>query len=163
MKRHLTIEALVDWFADRSKDHAATIVFEDVQWIDPTSKLLLDRLANWAKNAKALVVITLRTDSSSAAEEVLRVSGLVDSDGRYPDHVTIREIRELDAVNGRKLAAAAAAIESRVVDAMQLEAVLAKSGGIPLISRSWSRPRHRGSRFLAAGKRPLAAALCRTR
>ena len=132
VKRHLTIEALVNWFADRSKDHAATIVFEDVQWIDPTSKLLLDRLANWAKNAKALVVITLRTDSSSAAEEVLRVSGLVNSDGRYPDHVTIREIRELDAVNGRKLAAAAAAIESRVVDAMQLEAVLAKSGGIPL-------------------------------
>ena len=68
MKRHLTIEALVDWFADRGKDHAATIVFEDVQWIDPTSKLLLDRLANWAKNANALVAITLRTDSSSAAD-----------------------------------------------------------------------------------------------
>jgi len=131
-KRHLTIEALVDWFAGRSEDHAATIVFEDVQWIDPTSKLLLDRLANWTKNAKALVVITLRTDSSSAAEEVLRDSGLVDSDGRYPDHVTVREIRELDAANGRKLATAAAAIESRAVDAMQLEAILAKSGGIPL-------------------------------
>ena len=105
VKRHLTIEALVDWYADRSKDHAATIVFEDVQWIDPTSKLLLDRLANWAKNAKALVVITLRTDSSSAAQEVLRVGGLVNSDGRVFDHVTIREIRELDKEEGRKLAA----------------------------------------------------------
>lgn len=132
VKRHQTIEALVDLFADRSKDHAATIVFEDVQWVDPTSNLLLDRLADWAKNAKALVVITLRTDNSNAATEILRDSGLVDSDGRHLDHVTVCEIRELDSANGRKLAAAAAAIESRAVDAAQLEAVIAKSGGIPL-------------------------------
>ena len=132
VKRHLTIEALLDWFADRCKDHAVTIVFEDAQWIDPTSKLLLDRLANWAKDAKALVAITLRTDSSSAAEGIFRDSGLVDSDGRYPDHVTVREIRELNAAHGKKLADAAAATEGRAVDAAQLEAVLAKSGGIPL-------------------------------
>ncbi len=132
VKRHMTIEALIAWFADRGKDQAVTIMFEDAQWIDPTSKLLLDRLATWAKNAYALIAITLRTDSSSAADGIIRDSGLVDPDGRYPDHVTVREIRELDAADGRKLAAAAVATEGRAVDASQLDAVVAKSGGIPL-------------------------------
>jgi len=109
-----------------------TIVFEDAQWIDPTSKLLLGRLTNWAKNANALIAITLRSNSGSGADRILRDSGLVDTDDSYPDHVTVREIRELDAVDGRKLAAAAAAAEDRDIDSGQLDAVLAKSGGIPL-------------------------------
>jgi tetratricopeptide (TPR) repeat protein len=130
VKRHRTIEALVDWFADRGKDHAVTIVFEDVQWIDPTSKLLLGGLASWAKGGNALIVITLRTDSRTAADSILGDAGLVEPDGSCPDHVTVREIRELDADDGRKLAAAAA--EGRAIDAAQLDAVLAKAGGIPL-------------------------------
>src|SRR5262249_41832154 len=41
VKRHRTIAALVDWFVGPTRQGAATIVFEDVQWIDPTSRLLL--------------------------------------------------------------------------------------------------------------------------
>ena len=109
-----------------------TIVFEDVQWIDPTSKLLLARLVNWAKDARALIAITLRTDSRSSPDGLFRDCGLVDPDGRRPDHVTVCEIRELDAAVGRKLVAAAASAEGRAIGAAQLDAVLAKSGGIPL-------------------------------
>lgn len=132
VKRHLTIEALVDWFAQHARDHTSTIVFEDVQWIDPTSKLLLGRLADWAKNTNALIVITLRTASRADAERLFRQSGLVGPDGRMASHVTVREIRELDVAEGRRLAAAAALSEGRTIEAAQLDAIVARSGGIPL-------------------------------
>jgi class 3 adenylate cyclase len=155
VKRHLTIEALVGWFADRGKGHVVTIVFEDAQWIDPTSKLLLGRLTNWAKNANALIAITLRSNSGSGADRILRDSGLVDPDGRYPDHVTVREIRELDAADGRKLAAAAAAAEDRDIDSGQLDAVLAKSGGIPLYLEELVKAAANGVAFSLAREKPV--------
>jgi class 3 adenylate cyclase/tetratricopeptide (TPR) repeat protein len=130
-KRNMTIDALVDWFADYGKDRPAIIVFEDAQWIDPSSKLLLGRLADWARSARMLIAVTLRTDSHSGAEGLLGDSGLVGSDGRYADHVTVIEIRELDDVHGRRLATAAAG-GNRAIGGAQLDAVLAKSGGIPL-------------------------------
>jgi class 3 adenylate cyclase len=104
VKRNLTIEALVDWFADRGRDHAITVVFEDAQWIDPTSKLLLGRLGEWAKGANALIAITLRTDSRNGADGLFRDCGFIAPDGRSLDHVTVREILELDAADGRLLA-----------------------------------------------------------
>jgi class 3 adenylate cyclase/tetratricopeptide (TPR) repeat protein len=132
VKRHLTIEALVAWLAQHMRGHTSTIAFEDVQWIDPTSKLLLGRLSNWARNTNALIVITLRTSSHADVERLLRQSGLVGPDGRMADHVAVRELRELDATDGRRLATAAAAAQGRTIGAEQLDAVVARSGGIPL-------------------------------
>jgi class 3 adenylate cyclase/tetratricopeptide (TPR) repeat protein len=132
VKRHLTIEALAHWFADLAENYPVMIVVEDAQWIDPTSQLLLARLANWAKSGGALIVITLRTDSPGAADTFITESGLVEPDGRYSDHVTVCEIRELNATNGRKLAEAAVANDGRALDPAQLEGVLNKSGGVPL-------------------------------
>jgi predicted negative regulator of RcsB-dependent stress response len=131
-KRQLTIEALVDWLGSRGGEQAIAVVFEDAQWIDPTSKLLLGRLGEWANKTNALIAITLRSDNRDDVDGLLRDAGLLAPDGRYPDHVTVREIRELKVTDGRKLAAAAAAGEGRAIDAAQLEAVLARSGCIPL-------------------------------
>ena len=132
VRRQLTIEALLDWLAARSRRQAATIVFEDVQWIDPTSKLLLGRLGRWAKNAPALIMFTLRADGSGDADGLLKETGLTDSDGRHADHVTVHEVRELSTFDGKKLAAAVADSEGSAIDAAQLDAIVARSGGIPL-------------------------------
>ena len=130
VKRHLTIEALRDWCASRSKDRALVIAFEDVQWIDPTSKLFLNRLVNWAKNARVLITITLRTDSITSADAFLEGSGLVTAGSRCPSHITVCEIRELGDVEAKQLMAAAA--EGSAISQRQWDAVLAKSEGIPL-------------------------------
>jgi class 3 adenylate cyclase/tetratricopeptide (TPR) repeat protein len=132
VRRQLTIETLLDWFAARSRKHAAMIVFEDVQWIDPTSKLLLRRLAHWAKNAATLIAFTLRADRSAQADGLLKETSLAEPDGRHADHVTVHEVRELGAVEGRKLASAAAAGDGSSIDALRLDAIVAQSGGIPL-------------------------------
>jgi class 3 adenylate cyclase/tetratricopeptide (TPR) repeat protein len=131
-KRQLTIEALVGLSASCSRDPALTIVFEDVQWIDPTSRLLLARLTDWAKNANALIAITLRADSRREADGILRGTGLIAPDGSVADHVTICELRELDHDEGRTLALAAAGAAGRAIGAAQLDALVDQSGGIPL-------------------------------
>jgi class 3 adenylate cyclase/tetratricopeptide (TPR) repeat protein len=151
-KRRLAIEALIEWFAEQSRDQAMTVVFEDVQWIDPTSKLLLGRLAAWAKGANALIAITLRADSPDAAGGLLRDCGLADPEGRVLDHVTICELRELSAAHGRELAAAAAAGEAHTVDTVQLDAVLAKSGGIPLYLEELVKAAANGVAFSVGGE-----------
>ena len=82
MKRHRTIDALVGWFVDRGHHPVATLVFEDVQWIDPTSKLLLGRLATWAKHTCVLIIVTLRADSLDDAH---RIFGDASLSGRQRD------------------------------------------------------------------------------
>ena len=67
------------------------LVFEDAHWIDPTSKLLLGRLGQWARTTCALVVATIRSDGRAAATELLADVGLVEADGFYPDNVTAHE------------------------------------------------------------------------
>jgi class 3 adenylate cyclase/tetratricopeptide (TPR) repeat protein len=130
VRRRLTIEALRDWFANLGTP--AVILVEDAQWIDPTSRLLLGRLGQWTREAAALIAITLRADKLSGADELLKETGLAEADGRYADHVTVREIRELSVALGRKLAAEIAAGEEGALAAPQLEAIVARSGGIPL-------------------------------
>ena len=102
------------------------IGFEDAQWGDPTTRHLLGRIARWADDAPAMVVITLRTEKFTA-RDFLREIGLAEGD---PRHVQICEIRELNPDEARQLANAAA--ESRPLDDARLAAVLARSEGIPL-------------------------------
>jgi predicted negative regulator of RcsB-dependent stress response len=130
--RQLTIEALVDLSDSCSRDPAMTLVFEDVQWIDPTSRRLLGRLADWVKNTNALIAVTLRAETRRDADRILRRAGLIGPDGGIFDHVTIHEVRELDKEEGRRLAVVAAHTAGRAVDASRLDALVDSSGGIPL-------------------------------
>ena len=109
-------------------------------------------------------MITLRTEAAAPTRSVLlREAGLSIPMAAIADHVTVREIRELDAADGRRLAAAAAAIEGRAIDAVQLEAVVAKSGGIPLYLEELVKAAAQGVEFSVGRERSLTAALCRTR
>jgi class 3 adenylate cyclase/tetratricopeptide (TPR) repeat protein len=129
VKRSLTIEALIDWVARCAHEKPLIIVFEDVQWIDPTSKLLLNRLVDWAQAVRALIMITLRIESSGA-EKWCEEAGLSTIHGQRRSFVTICEIGELGAIEATRLAAAAA--EGRTISDRQLNAILTKSDGIPL-------------------------------
>lgn len=131
-RRNLLVELLLCMIGGRVGSAPSLIVVEDAQWVDPTSKLLLGRLADWARDAHAMVIITIRDDSRSAADELLADIGLVEPGDPYPDHVTVCEVKELDLADGRKLAVAAAASDGVTIDTRQLDAVVAMSGGIPL-------------------------------
>jgi class 3 adenylate cyclase len=127
VKRDLTLEAVRGWLARRAmRGSGIFIAFEDAQWADPTTRHLLGRIARWAGDAPALVVITLRTEKSPAGNFVGEL-GLAEG---TPRHIHICEIRELDPAEARQLANAAA--ESRPLGDARLAAVLARSEGIPL-------------------------------
>ncbi len=126
-KRALALDAVHGWLARRSTGESGIfIVFEDAQWADPTTKHLLGRIARWAADATAMVLVTLRTEKF-AVGEFLDEIGLVS--GALP-HVHIREVRELDSADARRLANAAAG--SRRLGNARLAAILARSEGIPL-------------------------------
>ncbi|MGH7153930.1 MAG: ATP-binding protein, partial [Acetobacteraceae bacterium] len=127
VKRDLTLDAVHGWLARRAlRGNGTFIIFEDAQWADPTTKHLLGRIARWAGDAPAMVVITLRTEKFTT-EGFLGEIGLRES---APWHVHICEIRELGPAEARQLANAAA--EDRPLGDARLAAVLARSEGIPL-------------------------------
>jgi class 3 adenylate cyclase len=131
-RRALLVDALLPLLSGGDDAGATLLVFEDVQWIDPTSKLLVVRLAEWARASHTLVVATMRADGTAAASRLAGELGLIEAGGRYADHVTVHEVRELSASNGRRLALAAASSEGFTIEARLLDAVVARAGGLPL-------------------------------
>ncbi len=128
----LTIEALVDFCASMSSGAPLLIMFEDLQWIDPTSRLLLGRLTDWAKDANALVAVTLRANNRGEANRILRNAALLGPGNRVRGHVAIRKMRELGKEDGQRLALVAAATTGHGIPVSRLDALVDKSGGIPL-------------------------------
>jgi class 3 adenylate cyclase/tetratricopeptide (TPR) repeat protein len=136
-KRHLTIEALIDWCATYASGRELIMVFEDVQWIDPTSKLFLTRLVDWAANARALIIITVRAEGDADAAAFFREAGFIITDSKYPSHVTVCEIGELRQADAKQLIAAAA--EGKAMSAAEMDAILEKSAGFPLYAEELTK------------------------
>ncbi len=61
-RRHVTIEALRFWCESHRNNGSLVVVFEDIQWIDPTSKHFLSCLSRWAEERPVLIMVTLRAD-----------------------------------------------------------------------------------------------------
>ena len=128
-RRHLTIEALKFWCDSHRANCPLIVVFEDVQWIDPTSKLFLSRLTHWIQNYPVLVIVTLRMDPPSEAEVLKRV-GFVELHDFRPSHVTVCEMHQLPDAETKTLIAAVAG--GKTIRAADKETILKRSEGNPL-------------------------------
>src|SRR5262245_9401602 len=128
-RRHLTIEALKFWCESYRENRSLIIVFEDVQWIDPTSKLLLSRLVQWAKERTVLIIATMRPDRAPEADLLLQI-GWIEPRDRRPSHIALCEMHQLPDAETKSLIAAVAA--GRSITAADEEAILNRSEGIPL-------------------------------
>jgi class 3 adenylate cyclase/tetratricopeptide (TPR) repeat protein len=136
-KRELTITALVDWCASRLSRRPLIILFEDFQWIDPTSRLLLRRLIDWAEDVRALVIITARSQAGTTAEAVIEETRLSAAGPRHRTHVTPCVIGELSRSDTSDLIAAAA--KGSAISADDLSAILEKSSGLPLYAEELTK------------------------
>src|SRR5690606_32789142 len=92
------------------------VVFEDAQWIDPTSKELLEKVVDGTRDAPILVVITLRPD------------GLPISFGRA--NVTELSLGRLSRRNAAALIAGMSG--ERALPAELVDEIVARTDGIPL-------------------------------
>ena len=60
-RRRQTLAALTEWFHRLADEAPVALVFEDLQWIDPTTLELLSRLVADVSRSPALIVVTCRT------------------------------------------------------------------------------------------------------
>jgi class 3 adenylate cyclase/tetratricopeptide (TPR) repeat protein len=126
VRRHQTIAALIDWCQSLAQDQSLLLIFEDIQWTDPTSRLLLSHLVEWARTARALIIATARVDSRA------RTRRSIVALAEPSPHVTHCELGQLSEEQTKRLISAVAVgrdIPAAVVDALQQ-----KSGRIPLFA-----------------------------
>lgn len=59
-QKERTLTGLLEQLRDQSARAPVLVIFEDLQWIDPTSKELLNRLASFVANLRILIIVTTR-------------------------------------------------------------------------------------------------------
>ena len=85
-QKGLTLQVLVEQIEALSRRHPVLIVFEDVQWIDPTTEEALDLLIARAKAMPVLVLITFRPEYEPHWTEYRHVLSLM-LDHLHSSHV----------------------------------------------------------------------------
>jgi class 3 adenylate cyclase/predicted ATPase len=130
-RRQRTIEALKGWCKSLVADRPLLLIFEDLQWIDPTSRLLLNQLVDWAKAVPALIIATARADR--LGEQARRnASHLIPALAEGSPHVTLCEVCQL--TEGQTMQLIAAVAIGRAMPPKVMEAVQQKSERIPLFA-----------------------------
>jgi hypothetical protein len=61
-KKERTLEALIHQLEGLARPHPVVMIFEDVHWIDPTSRELLDLIVERVHSLQVLLIVTFRPD-----------------------------------------------------------------------------------------------------
>jgi class 3 adenylate cyclase/predicted ATPase len=148
LRKAKTLEALTDRLHALGARYPMLIVFEDVQWIDPTSQELLERVVDGAGSLRALVVISSRPEAPSLRTTSANVTALT-----------------LNRLSRRQ---ASALIErmtgGKTLPGELLEQILAKTDGVPLFVEELTKTvlesgllTDRGDRYALNGPLPVVA------
>lgn len=122
-RRELILDLLARQVAGLARHRPLLMVVEDLQWIDPSSRSLLDRVAAAAPNLPILVVITQRSDTPPPWPGTAGVERIALA------HLGPAEIATL-AVN---------TAGSTVLPAAALDAIVSRSDGVPLFAEELTR------------------------
>jgi class 3 adenylate cyclase len=76
-KKERTLESLLGLLEDLSRKQPVLMVFEDVHWIDPTSRELLDLTIERIRRLPVLLIITFRPEFSEAWSGAVHLSALL--------------------------------------------------------------------------------------
>jgi class 3 adenylate cyclase/predicted ATPase len=111
-----TFTALLDLFEARAKKEPVLLVFEDVQWIDPTSLELLQRLRDRACHWRILIVLLFRPELTLPWMDQAHVSAL-----------TVHRLKRTEVASMIDSLVDPGALSPTVIDE-----IAAKSDGVPL-------------------------------
>ncbi len=75
-RRQKTLEALTEQIAVLASQHPVLMIFEDTQWIDPTSLEELNRIVDQFKSLSVLLVVTFRPEFNAPWSGQSRVTSL---------------------------------------------------------------------------------------
>ena len=121
--RRRQLEAIVAWFVAGARSQVIALVFEDLQWADPTSLDLLQRLAERGAQARLLIIATVREEFRPPWS--LRI------------HHSVISLSPLDRAQVRQIVgelASRQALSREVV-----ERVSERTGGVPLFVEEVTR------------------------
>ncbi|MCA1458775.1 AAA family ATPase [Bradyrhizobium sp. BRP22] len=93
-QKRLTLHALETRLARMTEDAPLLIIFEDVHWIDPSTREFLDRLAKRVASLPVLLMITCRPEFEPAWENSVKVTTCVLE--RLPRHKSESIVTALD-------------------------------------------------------------------
>jgi class 3 adenylate cyclase/tetratricopeptide (TPR) repeat protein len=65
-QRQRTLEALVDWIRREAHKAPLCLIIEDIHWIDPSTRELVNRLVHQAARLRLLVLVTVRAEAVHA-------------------------------------------------------------------------------------------------
>lgn len=115
-KKDRTLAVLIELLGSFAVRRPLLLVFEDAQWIDPTSQELLDQLVDWTRQAPVLMIVTVRPGFS------------------YPwasrSHVTLLTIDRLGQREARKILDAV--VGGKALPPKVSQEILLKTDGVPL-------------------------------
>jgi class 3 adenylate cyclase/predicted ATPase len=111
-----TLEALVQRLRALAATRPLLVVFEDVHWIDPTSRELLERMVDGIRDAPVLVLVTLRPDALPISFGPANVTA-----------VTLSRLSQRQAAT-----LIGGMIGGKALPTELVESIVAKTDGIPL-------------------------------
>ncbi|MDA7947112.1 MAG: AAA family ATPase [Hyphomicrobiaceae bacterium] len=135
-KRECALAGLEAWLKALASCQPLLLVFEDLQWMDPTLQVLLRRLVTWASETHVLLIMTLRTDRSDR-KELSNLHELAPSRWLDQPHVTQCELRKLGKPAIKQLIEKAA--KGHALPPAVIGIVLQKAEGIPLFAEELTK------------------------
>jgi class 3 adenylate cyclase/predicted ATPase len=143
-----TLAASVELLAEQAAMRPLLAVFEDVHWIDPTSRELLEMLVERVQGLPVFLVITFRPEFVPPWT------------GRH--HVTLLALNRLGQLAGEGLVEATAG--GRMLPREVMAEIIARTDGIPLFIEELTKTvieggmlRQEGERYVLAGPLPALA------
>lgn len=122
-RRELVLDLLTRQVAGLARHRPLLMIVEDLQWIDPTSRFLLDRVVAAAPDLPILVVITQRSDVPLP----------------WPDNTGIERIPLAHLGPAETAALAVNTAGPAALPAAALDAIVSRSDGIPLFAEELTR------------------------
>jgi class 3 adenylate cyclase len=122
-KREMTLTALLDQLDGVAAQSPVLIVFEDAQWIDPTSQDLLDRIVARVANLPVLLVVTARPE--------LQPTWIGEP------QVTVLPLSRLGRRDSARIIAGVA--RDKALPNAVVEQILARTDGVPLFIEELTR------------------------
>jgi class 3 adenylate cyclase len=121
-KKERTLEALIGLLEDLSGRQPVLMVFEDVHWIDPTSRELLDMTIERIRRLPVLLIITFRPEFQETWSGAAHVSTLL--------------LNRLDTGEGTQLAETVA---GKALPEQVVAHIAARTDGVPLFVEELTR------------------------
>ena len=125
-RKEMTFEALLRRFKSLARQQPVLMVFDDIHWIDPSSRELLDRVIEWATNSPVLLLVLFRPEFQPP--------------WTGQPHVTLLTLTRLDRDDTVAMVASVAeAARNPALPPETVEEIAARTDGVPLFVEELTR------------------------